>query len=147
MRRISALFAGFARQEVDALRGDLSREAMLRLLLALFAVLAAGFAVALGVVALADWLGVLAALAISAGVALLICLICWAALVASRRRARRAAAERRAAELRALRLALIEATPVLRNAPLLAFAVALMAGLNLGRGSGRGDDDPPKPDP
>ncbi|GHE04130.1 hypothetical protein U879_01675 [Defluviimonas sp. 20V17] len=147
MRRITALFAGFARQEVDALRGNLTREATLWLLLVLFAVLAAGFAVALGVVALADWLGVLAALAISAGVALFICLICWASLAISRRRARRAAAERHAAELRALKLVLLEATPILRNAPLMAFAVALMAGLNLGRGTRHDTDDPPKPGP
>lgn len=144
MRKIAALFASLAREEVDALRGDLTREAVLRLVLALFAVLAAGFAVALGVVALADWLGKLAALAISAGLALLICLICWAALAASRRRARRAAAARRAAEVRALRLAILEVTPILRNAPLLAFAAALLAGLTMGRGAK--DDDTPKPD-
>lgn len=130
---IPAIFAALAREEIEAARGRLSREAVFRLCLGVFALLALGFAVALGIVALTQWQGILVALGTATGVSVLVCLVVWGLMIQSRRRARRAAAARRISQVRALRLALIEAAPFVRNAPLIAFGAALFAGLNMGR--------------
>lgn len=101
--RIAALLA-------QARAGDMRRETGERIALTAAAVLAglatAGFGLALGVVALAQAVGTLAALAILFGVSLVVLLALIVALqLAARRRAARAAA-RRAQERQALELAL-----------------------------------------
>lgn len=133
MGRIPVIFAALAGEELRAVRGRIASETAFGLFIALCLLIALGFGVALGVVALAQAYGTMVALAAAAGIALALALIGWGWMTLARRRAARAAAARRANQARALRLALIEAAPYVRYAPLLAFGAALFAGLNMGR--------------
>ncbi len=78
-----------------------------------FALLAAGFLIALATVALAEWLGIKSALAIMAGIAALACGVIALMLRAETRAHARALARQRAAETRALQAAALAAAPSL----------------------------------
>ena len=127
MERLLRLARAGLEAELSLWRDHARRRAGLVFALVVFLLLAVGFATALGVVALARWLGPLAALAIALGVAILICLILLIALhLEARAHARRAAA--RAAERRRfVQTAALSLLPELKGSAALAVGLAVLA--------------------
>ncbi|MBI1217914.1 MAG: hypothetical protein GC186_05135 [Rhodobacteraceae bacterium] len=123
--------------EAEVWRSHARRRVGLLLALAGLAVLALGFALALGVVALSIRLGMLGALAVALGVAILGCLIVLILLqLEGRAHARRAAAQA-AERKRLLEIGLISLLPGLKAGTAVAVGLAALALVLL---SGKGKD-------
>ncbi|MFC2966589.1 hypothetical protein [Acidimangrovimonas pyrenivorans] len=137
MNALLSLLGRAARSQVENLKRAAATNAGFGLAIAIFALLALIFAVALGVHALALWIGMVGALAVGLGLSLLGCLVAWLMLRAARQRAQ---AERQAEETRLMREALQVTLPLLRSNPTLTIGLAMLAGflLSLGGGSGSG---------
>ncbi len=110
-------------------------------LLAAFGVAAAAFLLALVTVALAQWLGILASLAILAGVSLAGCVGVLIAIRAERRAYQAALARQARDERRAVQLALLTVLPGLRRGGLVAAGLGALALLLAARRDGKGGRD------
>ena len=130
-----------AAAEAGVWRSHVAGRAGLVVALAVFAVLALGFGLALGVVALAAWIGLIDALAVALGVAILGCLV---VLILLRIEARNHAVERarQAAERkRMIETALVLALPGLKVGSALALGIAALMVSLLTGGKGGKDGD------
>lgn len=123
MGALFSLLVSAGRGQVEALQRRAAERAGLGLAMAVFALLALVFGLALATVALAQVIGVIAALAAGLGVALFGCLVVWLMMRAA---ARRAEERRRAEQDRLMREALRTALPLLRKGPVLTMGLAIL---------------------
>ncbi len=129
-----------AAAEAGLWRSHVAGRAEMMVALAVFAVLALGFGLALGVVALAAWIGLIAALAVALGVAILGALVMLILLRLEARNHARERARQAAERKRVIETALVLALPGLKVGSAVALGVAVRM-LSLLTGGKGGDKD------
>ena len=138
MRALWELLRGAAASEVGLWQDHARRRAGLLVMLAFFAFMALLFGMALLVVLLSIRLGLLAALALALGLAVLGCLVVIVALMIEARAHRRHQAEQAAARRRLAEVALLTLLPGMKGGTALLVGLAVLA-LTLLGGKGGGD--------
>ncbi len=131
------------------LRQRTAERVILDAVLIVFALISLALALVLGVVVLAQSIGLIAALVVFLTISLALTALTWVVIVI-RARMRKAEAARRRAEdrNRLLTQAALAALPLLRSGKGIAIGLAVLGVMvaMAGKGDDDGDDDPPEPD-